>query len=144
MRSGDTERRDVIRYLRSVVGNKEIDLRRPLSDDEVIGVIQSQIKQRSDAAELFRQGRREDLVLNEERQIAILSEYLPEQLTDEDIAERAREAADELDLNGMSGMSRLMSRLMSDIQGRADGRTVSRIARDELARRGGDVAGGGH
>ncbi len=137
MRSGDTERRDVLRYLRSVLGNKEIELRRPLRDDEVIVVIQTQIKQRSDAAELFRQGNREDLAVNEERQIVVLNDYFPEQLSEDDLVQIVRAAAEDLGVSGPSDMSKLMPRLMSDVQGRADGRTLSRLAREELARRDG-------
>lgn len=137
MRNGETERRDVLRYLRSVLGNKEIELRRPLSDDEVTVVIQTQIKQRSDAAELFRQGNREDLAVNEERQIAVLNDYLPEQLSENDLVQIVRAAAEDLGVSGPADMSKLMPRLMRDVQGRADGRTLSRLAREELARRGG-------
>lgn len=137
MRSGDTERRDVLRYLRSVLGNKEIELRRPLRDDEVIVIIQTQIKQRSDAAELFRQGNREDLAVNEERQIVVLNDYLPEQLSEDDLVQIVRALAEDLGVSGPSDMSKLMPRLMSDVQGRADGRTLSRLAREELARRDG-------
>lgn len=135
MRSGDTERRDVLRYLRSVLGNKEIELRRPLTDDEVVVVVQTQIKQRSDAAELFRQGKREDLVVNEERQIVVLNDYLPEQLSEDELVQIVRAAAEDLGVSGPADMSKLMPRLMRDVQGRADGRTLSRLAREELARR---------
>jgi uncharacterized protein YqeY len=135
MRSGDTERRDVLRYLRSVLGNKEIELRRPLSDEEAVVVIQTQIKQRSDAAELFRQANREDLVANEERQIVVLNDYLPEQLSEEDIALIVGAAADDLGVSSLADMGRLMPRLIRDVQGRADGRTLSRLACEELARR---------
>ena len=135
MRSGDTERRDVVRYLRSVLGNKEIELRRPLSDDEVVVAIQTQIKQRSDAAELFRQANRGDLAMNEERQIAILNDYLPEQLSEDDLVQIVRAAAEDLGVSGAADMSKLMPRLMRDVQGRADGRTLSRLAREELVRR---------
>lgn len=137
MRHGDTERRDVIRFLRSALGNREIELRRPLTDDEAIAVIQTQIKQRSDAAELFRQGQREDLAVTEERQIAILNDYLPEQMSEDELVEMVRAAAGELGVSGPSDMGKLMPRLIDDVQGRADGRTLSRLAREELARRAG-------
>ena len=135
MRNADTERRDVLRYLRSVLGNKEIELRRPLSDDEVVVVIQTQIKQRSDSAGLFRQGNREDLAVNEERQITVLDDYLPEQLSEDELVQIVRAAAEDLGVSGPADMSKLMPRLMRDVQGRADGRTLSRLAREELARR---------
>lgn len=140
MRAGDTERRDVIRFLRSTLGNKEIELRRPLSDDEVIGVIQTQIKQDSDAVELFRQGDRHDLASHQEREIAILREFLPEQLGEDELVGLVRQMADELDVSGLSDMGKLMPRLIEATKGRADGRTLSTLARDELARRAGDSA----
>lgn len=135
MRDGDTERRDVIRFLRSAIGNKEIEERRPLTDDDIVGVIQTQIKQRMDAAEMFTQGNREDLATREKRQADILREYLPEQLSEEEIEAIAREAAERLGLAGPGDMGKLMPEIMKQVRGRADGRTVSRIARDELARR---------
>lgn len=141
MRSGDTQRRDVIRYLRASLGNREIDLKRTLSDDEVVGVIQTQIKQRSDAAELFRQGHREDLALNEEQQAAILSEYLPAQMSEDELTEYVRLAAEELGVSGASDMGKLMGRLTGELKGRADGRTLSRIAREELVEREASTSG---
>ncbi len=138
IRSGDTERRDVIRYLRSVLANREIELRRPLSDDEVVGLIQTQIKQRDDAKELFRQANREDLAVLEERQVAILSDYLPEQLSEQDLAQIVSESAAELGVSGPADMGKLMPRLIEKVQGRADGRTLSRLAREELGRRAND------
>ena len=137
MRSGDTERRDVIRFLRSTLGNKEIELRRPLSDDEVISVIQTQIKQSSDAAEIFRQGNREDLASEREREIVILQEYLPEQLDEDALTEIVRRTAEDLGVSGPGDMGKLMPRLIEATRGRADGRTLSRLAREELARRSG-------
>ena len=138
IRSGDTERRDVIRYQRSVLANREIELRRPLSDDEVVGLIQTQIKQRDDAKELFRQANREDLAVLEERQVAILSDYLPEQLSEQDLAQIVSESAAELGVSGPADMGKLMPRLIEKVQGRADGRTLSRLAREELGRRAND------
>lgn len=140
MRAGDTERRDVIRFLRSTLGNKEIELRRPLSDDEVIGVIQTQIKQDSDAVDLYRQGDRQDLVSHQEREIAILREFLPEQLGDHELVGLVRQMAEELEVRGLSDMGKLMPRLIEATIGRADGRTLSTLARDELARRADDSA----
>lgn len=142
MRQGDTERRDVIRYLRSSLGNKEIDERRPLTDSDVIAVIQTQIKQRADAAELFRKGNRDDLAVQEERQADILREYLPAQLSQDELGEIVRSTAEELGVSGPADMGRLMPRLMERVAGRADGRTLSRAARAELERRsaGGDTA----
>ena len=135
MRQGDTERRDVIRFLRSSLGNEEIAVRRPLTDSDVIAVIQTQIKQRVDAAELFRKGHRDDLAEQEERQATILREYLPAQLSNDELSEIVRSTAAELDVSGPSDMGKLMPRVIERTAGRADGRMLSQMAREELERR---------
>ncbi|HCG30270.1 MAG TPA: glutamyl-tRNA amidotransferase, partial [Chloroflexi bacterium] len=76
MIAGDTVRRDVIRFLRASITNAEIELHRALTDDEILGVIRGQIKQRRDSIELFRKGGREDLAESETAQIGILQDYL--------------------------------------------------------------------
>lgn len=135
MRSGDTERRGVIRYLRSAIHNREIELRQPLADDEIILVIQTQIKQRQDSAELYRKGGREDLAVKEERENQILSEYLPAQMSEAELEDLARRLADEHDLSGPADMRVLMPALQQAVGASADGRTLSRVASAELNRR---------
>lgn len=135
MRSGDTERREVIRYLRSAIHNREIELRQPLADDEIILVIQTQIKQRQDSAEIYRKGRREDLAVKEERENQILSEYLPAQMSESELEDLARRLADEHDLSGPADMRVLMPALQQAVGASADGRTLSRVASAELKRR---------
>lgn len=135
MKSQDTERRDVIRYLRSALGNREIELRRELTDDDVLAVIRTQIKQSSDAAEIFRSGNREDLASKEEAQVAILRGYLPAQMPEEEIAAHARSIIQELGLSGPGDMGKLMPRLLAEVGDHAEGRLVSQVARQELATR---------
>lgn len=137
MRSGDTERREVLRFLRSAIHNREIELRQPLTDDDIIAVIQAQIKQRQDSAEVYRKGGREDLAAKEERETQILSEYLPEQLSESELKELARRLADEHGLSGPADMRVLMPALQQAAGARADGRTLSRVASAELKRRAG-------
>lgn len=136
MRSGDSERRDVIRYLRSSLTNQEIEQRRPLTDSDVIGVIQTQIKQRIDAAELFRKGTREDLAAREEGQVEILKEYLPAQLSVDELRPIVSSVADEVGASSPSDMGKVMPRLIETVGAQADGRTLSQLAREELVRRG--------
>jgi uncharacterized protein len=135
MKQGDTERRDVIRYLRSALGNREIELHRELTDEDVLSVIRTQIKQSSDAAEIFRDANRTDLAEKEERQVEILREYLPEQLSEDELEILVRQTADETGARGPADMGKLMPRLLEVVGGRAEGREVSRLAREELQRR---------
>lgn len=135
MRKGDVERRDVIRYLRSALGNREIELRQELTDDDVLAVIRTQIKQSSDAAEIFRDAGRDDLASKEESQVAILREYLPAQMPEDELTAIVRRQIDDMDLSGPGDMGKLMPRLMDVVGDRAEGRTISKIARQELGNR---------
>lgn len=135
MRSGDNRRRDVIRYLRAAVTNAAIEKRGELDDAEIEGVIRTQIKQRRDSIDLFRKGEREELAAEEEEQVAILLDYLPAQLSHEALVELVRTKADELNVSSTKDMSRLMPALVEAVAGRAEGRTLSQLARDEVARR---------
>ena len=135
MRSGDNRKRDVIRYLRAAITNASIEKRSDLDDAEIEAVIRTQIKQRRDSIELFRSGGREELATEEEAQVAILLEYLPAQLSHDELVDLVRRTADELNVQTARDMSRLMPALVEAAAGRAEGRTLSQLAKDELARR---------
>jgi uncharacterized protein YqeY len=135
MRSGDTRRRDVIRYLRAAVTNAAIEKRSDLTDAEIEGVIRTQVKQRRDSIELFRAGGRDELADEEEAQMAILLDYLPAQLSNDELVELVRATADALDVRSVKDMSRLMPALLTATGGRAEGRTLSQMAKAELERR---------
>lgn len=134
MRQGDAQRRDVIRYLRSALGNKAIDLQRELTDDDVLEVVRTQIKQCSDAAEIFRSANRDDLATKEEQQVEILRGYLPVQMPEDELAALTRQLIDELGLTGPGDMGKLMPTLLEKVDKRAEGRLVSQVARQELAK----------
>src|SRR5690606_25555832 len=86
MRAKEVDRRDTVRLLISEVKKKEIDLKRELEPADEIQLLQGQAKQRRDSIEQFRAGGREDLVAKEEGQLAIIESYLPQQMTDEELA----------------------------------------------------------
>jgi uncharacterized protein YqeY len=140
MRAGDSRQRDVIRYLRAAITNAAIDKRADLTDDEIQTVIRHQIKQRQDSIELFRAGGREELALEEEAQLAILQRYLPPQLSEDELRAIVARVAEELNVSTPKDMARLMPALMRETEGRAEGRVVSQLARDELARRAASAA----
>jgi uncharacterized protein len=141
MREKDAQRRDVLRYLRSEVKNVEIDKGRELTDDEVLQVIQRQIKQRRESAEQFEQGKRQDLVDAENAQIAILEQYLPPQLSQEELEQMASDLAAQLDLAGARDMGKLMGPLREQVGSRAEGRAISDAARKVLEQRTNNEAG---
>ncbi len=91
MRGGDALRRDVLRMVTSAAYNVEKKQGRPLTDDEYLAVLSREVKTRRESVEAFRAGGREDLAAKEEAEIAILGEYLPQALTDDEIAALVRE-----------------------------------------------------
>ena len=132
MRSGDTARRDVIRFLRSAIHNQEIASQGELDDEGVIAVLSKQALQRRDSIELFKEGNRLDLVEKEEVQLVIICEYLPTQLTEEEISVLVHAAVEATGAMGPKDMGKVMGQLMPDVKGKADGRSVSRIVQELL------------
>lgn len=132
MRSSDTTRRDVVRFLRSEIHNVEIERGRPLTDEEIEAVVQRQIKQRNDSIEQFARGGRQDLVDVERAQIAILEAYLPPQLSDDEVLNMARELVEELGASSMSDMGRVIPPLRERVGQRAQGNVVAQSVRAAL------------
>lgn len=127
MRGGDSTRRSVIRYLRSEIGNEEKSRQETLDDDAVIDVLGKQVKQRRESIEAFTKGGRQDLVDKEEAELAIVLEYMPEQMTEEEITSLAKAAIEEIGASGPQEMGKVMGRLMPQVRGKAEGKTVSAV-----------------
>ncbi len=142
MRSSDTTRRDVVRFLRSEIHNVEIERGHALSDDEIVAVVQRQIKQRQDSIEQFERGGRQDLVDQEQAQINILEQYLPPQLTYDEVLNLAREVAAQQGASGLGDMGRMMPVLRERIGQRAQGNVVAQAARTALSERSSGATGG--
>ncbi len=132
MRSGDTARRDVIRFLRARIHDQEIARQDTLDDDGVIDVLGQQAKQRQESIDAFKKGDRPDLVTKEEAELGIIREYLPAQLSQDEIAQIVRAAVDETGAAGPRDMGKVMGRVMPQVRGKADGRTVSRTVQEML------------
>lgn len=132
MRRGDTHRKEAIRMVKAAIQNAEIEWRRPASDEEIEGLIAREIKRRVEAIELFRRGHREDLVAQEEIEVAILREYLPQQLDREQITEVIRRIVSQLGASGPAQMGAVMRQAMAELKGKADGRLVNEVVREVL------------
>ena len=132
VRTSNVTHRDVIRYLRSAIHNQEIERGRALTDNEIIDVIQRQIKQRRESIEHFQKAGRQDLVDVEAGQIEVLQAYLPPQLSYEEVVSLAREMALEVGASGPRDMSKLMPRLQERIGTQAEGRIMAQAAREVL------------
>jgi hypothetical protein len=133
MKARDAERRDALRLIVNALKGSEKELQRPLSDDEELQVLQRERKKRVEAAEAFRAGGREEQAVAEERELAILEEFMPEPLTEEEIEEIIDDAIAEVGATSMADLGRVMADVMPQIAGRADGSTVSQIVREKLA-----------
>ena len=127
MRKGDATRRSVIRYLRAQIHDLQIARQADLDDDDVIGVLSRQAQQTRDSIEAFRSGNREDLVVKEEAELTIILEYLPEQMSEEELASLAAQAIEEVGATGPQDMGKVMGRLMPQIRGKAEGKAASAV-----------------
>ncbi|HEX7581724.1 MAG TPA: GatB/YqeY domain-containing protein [Gaiellaceae bacterium] len=133
MKSREAERRDALRLIVNALKGSEKELQRPLSDDEELQVLQRERKKRVEAAEAFRAGGREEQAATEERELAILEEFMPEPLSEDEIEEIIDDAIAEVGATSMADLGRVMADVMPQIAGRADGSTVSQIVREKLA-----------
>lgn len=133
MRARDAERRDALRYVLSVVKNAEIDKRRELTVDEELRLLRTQVKQRQDAIEQFRDGGRDDLAGREESQMALIETYLPQQMSDDELVSFVRQGVEETGAEGPKDMGKVMGLLNKRAEGRVDGRRLSAAVRDALA-----------
>ena len=133
MKARDAERRDALRLIVNALKSSEKELQRPLSDDEELQVMQRERKRRVEAAEAFRSGGAEDRALAEERELAVLEEFMPEPLSEDEIEEIVDDAIAEVGATSMADLGRVMADVMPQIAGRADGSVVSQIVREKLA-----------
>jgi uncharacterized protein YqeY len=133
MRGGDGLRRDVLRMVTSAAYNVEKRQGRPLTDDEYLAVLSRETKTRRESVEAFRAGGREDLAGKEEAEIAILSEYLPQALTEAEIHDLVRDGIAATGASSARDMGKVMGWLAPRTRGRADGKRVSELVVQALA-----------
>ena len=133
MRAHDNERRDALRLILSSLKSAEKEMLRPLSDDEELQVLQRERKKRQEAAEAFRDGDRPEQAAKEEAELAILEEFMPEPLSEDELDRIVDDAIAENKATSMRDMGRVMKDVMPQIAGRADGSQVSQIVREKLA-----------
>ena len=134
MRARDTARLEVVRLLRAAIQRREVDEQIELADEEVLSVIQKMIKQGRDSIQQFEKGHRQDLVEKERAMLAVLEPYLPDALSDEDLAALISEALAHTNAESMRDMGQVMGWLKPKLQGRADMAAVSAAVREQLNR----------
>ena len=133
MRGGDALRRDTLRMATSAAYNVEKRNGHPLTEDELLAVLNREVKTRRESVEAFRAGGREDLATKEEAEIAILAEYLPESLTEDEVVALIREAIGATGAASARDMGKVMGWLSPKTRGRADGKRVSELVVQALA-----------
>jgi uncharacterized protein YqeY len=131
--SRDVERRNALSLILASLRSAEKELQRPLHDDEELQVLQRERKRRIEAAEAFRSGGRADQAESEERELAVLQEFMPAPLSEEEIEEIVDDVIAEVGATSMRDLGRVMADVMPQIAGRADGSVVSQLVREKLA-----------
>ncbi len=132
MRGGDKVRRSVIRLAMAAIKNAEIARHAALDDTDILGIIAKEARQRQESIEAFRQGNRQDLVAQEEAELAVLKEYLPRQMTREEIIATARQVIEEVGAQGPGDKGKVMPKLIAQLKGRADGREINAVVTELL------------
>jgi uncharacterized protein YqeY len=133
MRSGDALRRDTLRMVQNTVYNTEKARKPTLTDDEILAVIVRETKTRRESVEAFRKGGREDLAAKEEAEIAILAEYLPQPLTEDELSALVDQGIAETGATSARDLGKVMGWLSPRIRGRADGKVASGLVARALA-----------
>jgi len=133
MRERDTVRRDALRLILTSLRSAEKELQRPLSEQEELQVLQRERKRRIEAAEAFREGGSEERAGAEEQELAVLEEFMPEPLSEEELEAIIDDAIAENGATSMRDLGRVMADVMPQVAGRADGGVVSQLVREKLA-----------
>ena len=133
MLARDTARRDALRLILSSLRAAEKDLQRPLSDGEELQVLQRERKKRIEAAEAFHDAGRDEQAAKEEAELAVLQEFMPEPLSEEELEQIVDDAIAENGATSLQDLGRVMADVMPQIAGRADGSAVGQLVREKLA-----------
>jgi uncharacterized protein YqeY len=133
MLARDAQRRDALRLILASLRSAEKDIQRPLSADEELQVLQRERKRRLEAAEAFRSGGREEQAGREEAELAVLEEFMPEPLSEDELERIVDDAIAETGATNIRDMGRVMADVMPQIAGRADGSAVGQLVREKLA-----------
>ncbi len=134
LKSQNKVKLSTLRMLKSAIHNKEIlNKGTQLEEAEVIKIISKQMQQRKDSVEQFKKGNRADLVEQELQELKILQEYLPEQLSEEDVVAAVKKVVADLGAKNKSEFGNVMKAVMTELKGKADGKIVSRVVSEQLS-----------
>ena len=132
MKNKDTNKKSVITLIRASIKQYEVDNRVELGDEEITDLIAKQLKQTRDSREEFAKAGRDDLVSKAEAEIEVLKEYLPQQLSEEELNEIVISTISEVGATSMKDMKNIMSSIMPKVKGRADGKLINELVKKNL------------
>ncbi len=138
MKSKNELKTTTLRMIKSAVKNAEIAKRGKgdLTEDDIMGVLSTMVKQRKESAEQYEKANRKDLADKENTEISIIQEYLPKQLTTEELDAIIKTTIQETGVTGMKEMGKLMKALMPKVKGKADGKLVNQMIKEILEKAG--------
>ncbi len=132
MKSGDTRRKDALRFIMAAIKQVEIDNRTQLTEEQTYGVLVSEAKKRRDSLTEMRKAGRNDLADQEQMELRLIESYLPQQMSREELEAEARKAIEETGAKTAKDMGNVMKALMPRVKGRADGKLVNEVVRTLL------------
>ena len=133
MKNKEKDKLSVIRMLKAAIQNEELKLRHELTDEDELTVLSRELKQRKDSLEEFANANRTDLVDKIRIEIGYVEEYMPEQLSEEEIAEIVKQTISEVNATSKADMGRVMGALMPRVKGKADGSLVNKLVQQQLS-----------
>ncbi len=129
MKNKDNVRKSTVQLVRTAILQVEKDKKVTLDDEDILDVIAKQLKQRKDSLPEYEKSGREDLISQLKQEMEVLMEYLPEQLSEEELRPIVAEAVEAVGASSMKDMGKVMEYVMPQVKGRADGKAVSSIAK---------------
>ena len=132
MREGDKVKRSAIRLAIAAIKNAEIARQAALEDGDVLGVITKEVRQRKESIEAFKQGGRQELVAIEEAEMVVLEQYLPQQMSRDEITAEARRVIEEVGAESIRDKGKVMPPLIAKLKGKADGREINEVVTELL------------
>ena len=133
MKAKETKKRDALRLLTSAFKQIEVDERKELSDDDIIKIIQTQVKRRNDSATQYKDAGREDLMQIELDEIAFYEPYLPAQLSDDALTDAVKNVIEKVGATSMKDMGKVMGMASKELAGKADGKRINECVKKLLA-----------
>ena len=134
LKSGNSKKRTLLGMVLSAVKNKEIEKKCELAEEDVIGVISSEIKKRKDAIEQYEKGGRPELAEGEKKEAEMLMVYMPEQMSEEAVRNEIKKTITETGAKDVKEIGKVIGAVMAKIKGKAEGQVVSRIVKEELSK----------